>query len=147
MQQFDLTGSHSVVFSFAFSSERQIKSACRSISASGIGSDFSVKKIAAKDYVLRVTRVIDFDTDLVDFHKNLLLEDVKGFGATYIDVKLHKIATSDGIKNKQLGWRSRLLSWLFVDTTGKRQKTLVLPFWRIIFLVLAMLVFGLFTYS
>lgn len=136
-----------MVFSFAFSSERQIKSACRSISASGIGSDFSVKKIAAKDYVLRVTRVIDFDTDLVDFHKNLLLEDVKGFGATYIDVKLHKIATSDGIKNKQLGWRSRLLSWLFVDTTGKRQKTLVLPFWRIIFLVLAMLVFGLFTYS
>lgn len=131
-----------MVFSFAFRSERQIRSACRSISASGICSDFSVKKIADKDYVLRVTRIIDFDTDLVDFHKNMLLEDVKGFGATYIDVKLHKVATSDGIKNKQLGWRSRLLSWLFVDTTGQRQTMVVLPFWRIIFLVLVMLALG-----
>ena len=131
-----------MVFSFAFRSERQIKSACRSISASGIGSDFSVKRIADRDFILRVTRVIDFDTDLVDFHKNMLLEDVKGFGATYIDVKLHKVAISGGFENKQLGWRSRLLSWLFVDTTGQRQTMVVLPFWRIIFLVLAMLALG-----
>lgn len=141
---FDANGIQSVIFLFEFSSVKQMESACKSISSSGIPSDFSVKNLDKGRFRLGITRTIDLDNDAVDFHKNLLLEDVQGYGATFVGIKLHKVAFNSRIVNKKLSLVSKLISWLFVDTSKEGVKRYAPLYWRVIVILIMMMVLNIY---
>ena len=137
---FDVNGIQSIIFLFEFSSAKQMESACKSISSSGIPSELSVKNLDKGRFRLGITRTIDLDNDAVDFHKNLLLEDVQGFGATFVSIKLHKVVSNGRIFNKKLSLFSKLIGWLFVDTSKEGGKRYAPPYWRVIVILIVMVV-------